>query len=73
MTNTKASGVYKLPNTDWYGDDTSVILEDIMESGAIDDIGVPEDMLTRFYKSNDASEIGEWFDKQVVQLLEPTN
>lgn len=69
---TKPSGIYKLPNTSWYGDDTSEILEDILESGEISDINAPEDMVERFNDSGDTSEIREWLDDQFVELLEPT-
>lgn len=71
MAKTQPSGIYKLPNTDWYNDDTSVMLEEIMESGEIDNIGIPEDILTRFNDSDDMTEITDWFDEHVIQLLEP--
>lgn len=68
---TKPSGIYKLPNTDWFNDDLSVLLEDILESGAIEEIGLPQEIIDRYEESNDAEEVGEWIDKHAVQLLEP--
>ena len=68
---TKLSGIYKLPNTDWFGDDVSVLATDIIESGAIDEIGLPQEIIDRFEESNDGREIGTWIENNVVQLLEP--
>lgn len=72
MTQTKPSGIYKLPNTDWYNDDISVMVEDILESGEIDNINAPQDIIDRLNDSNDASELADWISNNVVQLLEPT-
>lgn len=68
---TKPSGIYKLPNTDWFNDDISVLVEDILESGAIEEIGLPQDIIDRYEESNDSEEVGAWIDKHAVQLLEP--
>ena len=68
---TKLSGIYKLPNTDWFSDDVSVLATDIIESGAIDEIGLPQEIIDRFEESNDGREIGTWIENNVVQLLEP--
>lgn len=71
MTKTQNSGIYKLPNTDWYSDDISVLTEDIFESGAFDEIGLPQELIDRYEDSNDADEIGDWISDHVVELLEP--
>lgn len=73
MAKTQNSGIYKLPNTDWYSDDVSVMVDDIFESDAIDEIGLPQDIIDRYYNTNDTNEIGDWIEEHVVQLLEPIN
>lgn len=71
MAKTQNSGIYKLPNTDWYSDDISVLTEDIFESGTIDEIGLPKELIDRYEDSDDTTEIGNWISDHVVQLLEP--
>ena len=73
MTNYKKSGVFMLQTSDsnWFSDDISLIVEDILESGEVDNVGTPQDIIDRLEESDDSTEFSQWISNNVVELLLP--
>ena len=73
MTNYKKSGVFMLQTNDsnWFSDDISQIVEDILESGEIDNVGAPQNIIDRLDESDDSTEFSQWVSNNVVELLLP--
>lgn len=73
MTNYKKSGVFMLQTSDsnWFNNDISQIVEDILESGEVDNVGAPQDIIDRLDESDDSTEFSQWVSTNVVELLLP--
>lgn len=73
MTNYKKSRVFMLQTSDsnWFSDDISQIVEDILESGEVDNVGAPQDIIGRLDESDDSTEFSQWVSNNVVELLLP--
>lgn len=58
-------------DSNWFSDDISQIVEDILESGEVDNVGAPQDIIDRLYDSDDTTEFSQWVSNNVVELLLP--
>lgn len=58
-------------DSNWFSDDISQIVEDILESGEVDNVGTPQDIIDRLYDSDDTTEFSQWVSNNVVELLVP--